>query len=92
VTSDTPENSEKSVIAEHCLNWLVQDVEELERFMSLSGYSPQSLRAALGSDGLDTGLIDYFGRNEPLLLAMCANANLGVERVMRQWHMINPQS
>jgi hypothetical protein len=85
VTSDTPENSEKSVIAEHCLNWLVQDVEELERFMSLSGYSPQSLRAALG-------LIDYFGRNEPLLLAMCANANLGVERVMRQWHMINPQS
>ncbi|WP_404403675.1 DUF3572 family protein [Pelagibacterium halotolerans] len=84
--------TEISEIADACLTWLAADVTELERFMSLCGYSPQSLRAAVGTEGLQHGLIDYFARNEPLLLAMCANANLPAERVMRAWYRFNPQS
>lgn len=89
---DSVENTELEALGEACLNWLASDVEELERFMALAGYSPQTLRAALGTTSLSAGLIDYFGRNEPLLLAMCANANISVERVMRAWHRLNLQS
>lgn len=89
---DSTENAELAALGDACLNWLAGDVEELERFMALAGYSPQSLRAALGSTGLAAGLVDYFGRNESQLLAMCANAGIPVERMMRAWHRLNPQS
>jgi hypothetical protein len=81
--------TELTEVSDACLAWLVSDVAELERFMSLAGYSPQTLRAAVGTLGLAHGLIDYFGRNEPLLLAMCANQRLDVNRVMRLWNRLN---
>lgn len=88
---DTIENAEISAIAEHCLNWLVSNIEELERFMLMAGYTPQSLRDAVGTPAFAAGLVDYFGRNESLLLAMCANAGMPVERVMRAWRLMNRQ-
>ena len=85
-------DAERDEISDACLAWLASDVGELERFMFLAGYSPQSLRAAVGTPGLAHGLIDYFGRNEPLLLAMCANTGLDVNRVMRLWNRLNSHS
>lgn len=82
-------DTELDQIADACLTWLAGDVAELERFMALAGYTPQTLRGAVGSEGLAHGLIDYFGRNEPLLLAMCANTGLDVNRVMRLWNRLN---
>ncbi|WP_196258533.1 DUF3572 family protein [Pelagibacterium limicola] len=82
-------DTELAEISDACLTWLAGDVAELERFMSLAGYSPQTLRQALGTTGLAQGLIDHFGRNEPLLLAMCANTGLDVNRVMRLWNRLN---
>lgn len=81
--------AELNEIADACLTWLASDVGELERFMTLAGYSPEALRQAVGTPGLSHGLIDYFGRNEPLLLAMCANQGLDVNRVMRLWNRLN---
>lgn len=89
---DTVESNELLTVGEACLNWLASDVEELERFMGLAGYSPQRLRESVGTRALSEGLLDYFVRNEPQLLAMCANANLDVNRVMRLWHGLNQQS
>lgn len=89
---DRIDTTELLAVGEACLNWLASDVEELERFMALAGYSPQRLRESVGTRVLAEGLIDYFGRNESQLLAMCANANINVERVMRLWHALNPQS
>lgn len=86
------DNSELLTVGQHCLDWLASDVNELERFMALSGYSPATLRELLGTPSLASGLVDYFGRNEPLLLAMCANAQIEVSRVMRLWYGLNPQS
>ncbi|WP_417581902.1 DUF3572 family protein [Pelagibacterium sp.] len=79
-------------VGEACLNWLAADVNELERFMALAGFSPQRLRDSVGTQELAEGLIDYFGRHEAQLLAMCANAGLDVNRVMGLWHSLNPQS
>lgn len=89
---DKDRTTELLAVGEACLNWLAADVNELERFMALAGYSPQRLRESVGTQTLAEGLVDYFGRNEPLLLALCANADLDVARVMRLWHGLNPQS
>jgi hypothetical protein len=89
---DRVDTQDLLAIGDACLNWLAADVNELERFMALAGYSPQRLRESVGTRGLAEGLVDYFGRHESLLLAMCANSGLDVSRVMGLWHSLNPQS
>ena len=71
------------------LNYLTADAAELARFMSATGYDPDQLRLAIGSNDLDMALMDYFAANEPALLAMCANMNLDVQRFMAAWHRLN---
>ena len=77
-------------LAELCLGHLTEDPEQLAAFMSMTGYSPVGLRAAVGSDQLGRGLIDYFAQNEPLLLAFCSNNALRPEDFMRVWARLNP--
>ncbi|MBU1175578.1 MAG: DUF3572 family protein [Alphaproteobacteria bacterium] len=81
--------SETEAIAEACFSHLVQNPEDLQRFMAESGYTPQSIEKALGTPGLGMGMIEYFVRSEPLLLAMCANAGLRPERVTKVWQRLN---
>lgn len=87
------ENAELNArsLADLCLARLAEAPEELAQFMAVTGYSPQSLRTSLDSDQLAHGLIDYVAQNEPLMLAVCANANLKPEAFMRIWHKLNPQ-
>lgn len=77
-------------LAELCLGQLAEDPQQLAEFMTMTGYSPAALRAAVGSDQLGRGLIDYFASNEPLLLALCANNSLKPEEFMRVWAQLNP--
>ena len=77
-------------LAELCLGLLAEDPEQLAQFMGTTGYSPGGLRAALGTDQLGRGLIDYFAQNEPLLLALCANNGLKPEDFMRVRAELNP--
>jgi hypothetical protein len=74
-----------------CLRHLAQDPELLGEFMGVAGYSPAGLRAAIGSEQLGRGLIDYFAQNEPLLLALCSNNALRPEDFMRVWARLNPE-
>lgn len=77
-------------LADLCLGYLAEDPGQLAEFMNVSGYSPPALRAAVGSDQLQRGLIDYFARNEPLLLAFCMNNVLKPDDFMRVWAELNP--
>jgi hypothetical protein len=43
-----------------------------------------------GTPELDSGLIDYFAQNEPLLLALCANNGFRPDDFMRVWAKLNP--
>ena len=78
-----------SQLADACLGFLSENPEELLNFMQQAGLDPQSLRAALGTQRMQHGLIDYFASNEPILLALCANAGFAPEAFMRVWHRIN---
>mgnify|MGYP002404262682 CR=1 FL=1 len=77
-------------VAEACLGHLAENPDELLAFMQQAGLDPQSLRAAIGTKRLQTGLIDYFAANEPLLLALCANTGTSPDSFMRLWHKLNP--
>ena len=77
-------------LAELCLGHLAQDPELLADFMGIAGYSPAGLRAAVGTDHLGRGLIDYFAQNEPLLVHFCASNAMRPEEFMRVWAKLNP--
>jgi hypothetical protein len=79
-----------SALADQCLGYLAEQPEELLAFMQFAGLDPASLRTAVGTVGLQRGLIDYFAANEPALLALCANAGITPESFMRVWHHLNP--
>jgi hypothetical protein len=77
-------------LADCCLGYLAEDPAQLAEFMNAAGYSPASLRRAVGSTQLAGGLVDYFAANEALMLAVCANNGLKPEDFMRVWQQLNP--
>ena len=85
-----PSSPDLAEVAEACLGYLAENPDELLAFMQHAGLDPQSLRAAIGTRRLQTGLIDYFAANEPILLALCANSGMSPEQFMRVWHRLNP--
>jgi len=85
-----PQRPDVSELAQMCLDHLVTDPEILGRFMVEVGYDPGSLRAALGTAEFEAGLIDHFGRNEPMMLTMCAANSMRPEDFMAVWHRLNP--
>ena len=86
-----PTRSEHDIsqLADACLGYLAENPEDLLGFMEQAGLDPQSLRASLGTQRLQHGLIDYFASNEPILLALCANAGMTPDSFMRIWHRLN---
>jgi len=85
-----PEESRLAQLAQSGLDWLAGDVEELSRFMVECGYSPDGLRAAIGTRALSVAIVEYFARNEPQLLAMAANTGIRTEDLMRLYWRLNP--
>ncbi len=91
-------NAEKALeneiagVAEACFSHLVQNPAELQRFMTETGYTAETIGEAVGSRALAVGMIEYFVRSEPLLLALSANAGLDPGRVATLWRRLNPES
>jgi len=82
-------NPRVSDLADACLTFLAEHPEELMAFMQVAGLDPDALRDAVGTPDLQHGLIDYFAANEPILLALCANAGITPEQFMQVWHRQN---
>ena len=80
----TPQPTLKE-LADLCLQYLAQNPEQLAEFMVQSGIVPQDLRRLVGTDGFAHGLVDYVVSNEPLLVAVAAEARVSPETVMRTW-------
>lgn len=85
-------SAELDFIADSCFAFLVQDSDELIRFMSIAGYTPQTLQGAVGSESLSMAMVEYFANYEPSLLAMCANAQLDAQRFNTLLQRLNTQS
>ena len=72
-------------LADLSLHYLAQNPDQLAEFMVQSGLSPSDLRGLVGTDGSAHGLVDYVVSNEPVLLAVAADAKVSPETVMRTW-------
>ncbi|MYL96184.1 DUF3572 family protein [Novosphingobium sp. FGD1] len=56
-------------MALNALGWVLVDQDRAERFLSLTGLSPEELRASLGEPGTLTAVIEFLCSHEPDLLA-----------------------
>ena len=90
--AEMPLENQIEAIADACFAYLVQHPEDLQRFMTETGYTPESISGAVGSRGLAMGMIEFFVRSEPLLLAMSANAGWRPEQIVAAWHRLNPET
>ncbi len=59
------------------LAWVLSDTSRAERFLALTGLSPESLRATVGAPATHRAVLDFLCAHEPDLLA--AAESLGVE-------------
>ncbi len=55
-------------LAIQALSFLAATPEQLERFMTLCGLSPENLRAAAADPGFLVAVLDHLARDESLLL------------------------
>lgn len=59
------------------LGWILTDPVRAERFLSLTGLTPDALRAAVGEPATHLAVLDFLCAHEPDLLA--AAEALGIE-------------
>lgn len=86
---ETQAEHQISILSEAGFDFLLNDPEELSRFMNISGYDPDTLRASVDTLEFDLAILNYFASNEPALLAMCANKGIQAAEFMRIWHKQN---
>lgn len=70
-------------IALQMLAFLAGDGERLDRFMSLAGLSPVSLRESAAEPQFLAGVMDHVLADQSLLLAFCAEAGIAPETAVR---------
>jgi hypothetical protein len=64
------------------LSFLAADRDRLERFLSVTGLAPHSLRAAAADPGFCGAVLGYLATDEALLLAFAADSGLSAEEIV----------
>lgn len=72
--------SDPQALALNALGWVLSDQDRAERFLSLTGLTPEELRASLGEPSTLGAVMDFLCAHEPDLLG-AADA-LGVQPEM----------
>ncbi|TCD06861.1 DUF3572 family protein [Erythrobacteraceae bacterium CFH 75059] len=72
-----PVDDEAAVLALRALAWLCADEARAERFLALTGLTPEQLRGGAGTPSLNEAVLGHLCGHEPDLLD--AAAALGVE-------------
>ena len=65
------------------LTFLAQDAGRIERFLSVTGLGPGTLRAAAADPGFHGSVLAYLVTNEPLLVQFAAEAGVDPGEVVR---------
>ena len=79
--STSPDSSRSLAIS--ALTFLAADSGRLEKFLSVTGLGPHSLRKAADDPGFYSSILDYILADEPLLVAFAADADLAPDVVER---------
>lgn len=85
------ERERAEALAIEVLAHVANEPETLERFLSLSGLAPQTLRAAAAEPGFLAGVLDFLAGDEALLLAFAANAGHDPAEIARARAALSPR-
>lgn len=66
-------SQDDATVALQALGWTLSDDQRAERFLALTGLTPDTLRGSAGSPAVLAGVIRFLEAHEPDLLA-CAEA------------------
>ena len=72
---------ESQVIALKALVFLMGEPDRANRFMGVTGATPESIRAGAGEQGFLRGVLEYLCGDEPLLLVFAESAGIAPESV-----------
>jgi hypothetical protein len=77
------DRSKGESMAISALTSLAQDADRIERFLSVTGLGPGTLRAAAADPGFHGSVLGYLAANEPLLVQFAAEAGVDPGEVVR---------
>ena len=75
--------NEAETLALKALNFLASDEERLERFMSLTGMGPQTLRNSASDPAVLAGVLDYLLQDETLVYMLASELNITPDQPSR---------
>ena len=73
--------ADPGALALGALGWILQDQDRAERFLSLTGLTPDSLRAALGEPATQAAVLDFLCAHEPDLIGAAAALDIAPEQL-----------
>lgn len=68
------------------LGWLAGEPDIFQRFLALSGVTPDQIRNAVSDPGFLAGMVDFMMGHEPTLLAFCEATGTKPEMVVAASH------
>ena len=76
-------NETTASLAIVALGYLAVNAEHLDRFLALTGITPDEIRKAAAEPDFLAGVLDYVAGNEALLRAVAAHAGVAPEEIDR---------
>jgi len=62
------DQSRSATLALAVIGWILQDEDRAERYLSLTGLDPDSLRAGLSDNAVISSALDFLANHEPDLI------------------------
>jgi hypothetical protein len=75
--------NDPSATALHALGWILQDEARAQRFLDLTGLTPDGLRAALSKPATHRGVFEFLAAYEPDLIGAANALDMAPEALMR---------
>lgn len=73
---------ESATVALMALSWILQDQALADRFLALTGLSPDTLRAALAERGTQAAVLEFLAGNDGDLVAAADGLGLAPETIV----------
>ena len=84
----TPDTATSIAIAG--LQFIAGDEEQISRFISLTGISPEEMRRSAGSKSFLIAVLEFFMGDEPTLLSFAASQNIDPADIQKALHAFSP--
>lgn len=81
-----PEVEHASVLSLAALGWLLEDSDRADRFLSLTGLDPDTLRAAIGEMQTQVAVLEFLSHHEPDLVSAAEALAVTPEELIAAMH------